>query len=100
MSATDRNAEILNRRQTMLRSVCSGAVRGAPEAGDVTETLANADGLNWIERAGFFASRHMRRISLPLAAPAKPAKHRQELAGKIAGLSLPFTLARTSVMET
>jgi len=52
MPATDRNAETLNRRQTMLRSACRGAVRAALDADDVIEILANADGSVWIERAG------------------------------------------------
>jgi len=52
MPATDRNTETLNRRQTMLRSACRGAVRAALDADDVIEILANADGSIWIERAG------------------------------------------------
>jgi len=46
------NAETLERRQTMLRSACKGAVRAALDADDVIEILANADGSVWVERAG------------------------------------------------
>ncbi|MEM0985113.1 MAG: P-type conjugative transfer ATPase TrbB [Pseudomonadota bacterium] len=57
MSTTDRNAETLNRRQTMLRSACRGSVRAALDADDVIEILANADGSIWIERAGIGLAR-------------------------------------------
>ncbi|KCZ48491.1 P-type conjugative transfer ATPase TrbB [Hyphomonas sp. CY54-11-8] len=52
MSHGTQHTETSNRRQTMLRSACRGAVRAALEANDVIEILANADGSVWIERAG------------------------------------------------
>lgn len=52
MNAQTRSTQTSERRQTMLRSACSGAVRAALEARDVTEILANPDGSIWIERAG------------------------------------------------
>lgn len=52
MSHISRQADTSERRQTMLRSACRGAVRDALDADDVIEILANPDGSIWIERAG------------------------------------------------
>ena len=52
MSAPARTLETDQRRVSMLRSACEGAVRAALEADDVIEILANPDGSIWIERAG------------------------------------------------
>ena len=52
MSALARTLETDQRRVSMLRSACDGAVRAAMEADDVIEILANPDGSIWIERAG------------------------------------------------
>ncbi|MDY7097473.1 MAG: P-type conjugative transfer ATPase TrbB [Pseudomonadota bacterium] len=52
MPAPARNAETDQRRLSMLRSACDGAVRAALDASDVIEILANPDGSIWIERAG------------------------------------------------
>ncbi|MBI1394320.1 MAG: P-type conjugative transfer ATPase TrbB [Alphaproteobacteria bacterium] len=52
MSAPARHAETDQRRLSMLRSACEGAVRAALDADDVIEILANPDGSIWIERAG------------------------------------------------
>ena len=52
MSAPTRTLETDQRRVSMLRSACDGAVRTALEADDVIEILANPDGSIWIERAG------------------------------------------------
>ncbi len=52
MSQYAQNSETANRRHSMLRSACRGAVRDALDADDVIEILANTDGGIWIERAG------------------------------------------------
>ena len=52
MSAPARTLETDQRRVSMLRSACEGAVRAALDADDVIEILANPDGSIWIERAG------------------------------------------------
>lgn len=52
MSLVGAHQETSERRQQMLRSACSGAVRDALAASDVIEILANPDGSIWIERAG------------------------------------------------
>ena len=52
MSVPARDAKTDQRRLSMLRSACEGAVRAALEADDVIEILANPDGSIWIERTG------------------------------------------------
>ena len=52
MIAIEQRTQTSERRQTMLRSACRGAVRVALEADDVIEILANPDGSIWIERTG------------------------------------------------
>jgi type IV secretion system protein VirB11 len=52
MSAPAQTLETDQRRVSMLRSACDGAVRAALEAPDTIEIMANPDGSIWIERAG------------------------------------------------
>ena len=52
MSAPAQTLKTDQRRVSMLRSACEGAVRAALDADDVIEILANPDGSIWIERAG------------------------------------------------
>lgn len=65
MSAPARHAETDQRRLSMLRSACEGAVRAALEADDVIEILANPDGSIWIERAGLGIVVSTEHISTP-----------------------------------
>lgn len=52
MSGISGKSETAARRQSMLRTAFSGAIRTALDADDVIEILANPDGAIWIERAG------------------------------------------------
>jgi len=52
VTASRFNSQTSERRQTMFRSACRGAVKDALDADDVIEILANPDGSIWIERAG------------------------------------------------
>ena len=52
MSAPAQTLKTDQRRVSMLRSACEGAVRAALGANDVIEILANPDGSIWIERVG------------------------------------------------